>query len=79
MARRAGMRDRAMVAGTGSFLVEMKPLISNVEERMQCLQDDVERTRRELQRLELYHAVVKRLSSPEALMPEVVRAQGLDR
>jgi hypothetical protein len=44
---------------------------------MQFLQDDVDRTRRELQRLELYHAVMKRLNSAEALMPEVVRAQGL--
>ena len=73
-----GTQGRAMMARAGSVLVEMKPLISSVEQRMQFLQHDVERTKRELQRLELYHAVVKRLSSAESLMPEVVRAQGLD-
>jgi hypothetical protein len=44
---------------------------------MQSLHDEVERTRRELQRLELYHSVVKRLNSLEPLMPELIRAQGL--
>jgi len=55
----------------------MEPLVHNVERRMQALRDDAERTRLELQRLRLYHAVVRRLNSPEALMPELIRAQGL--
>ena len=63
-----------MLARTGSVLVEMKPLISSVEQRMQFLQHDVERTKRELQRLELYHAVVKRLSLGQPAISEPSRS-----
>jgi hypothetical protein len=44
---------------------------------MQDIDCDVERARRELDRLRLYRDVVKRLNSSEALMPEVIRSHGL--
>ena len=57
--------------------LEMEPFVHCVERRMQDIDCDVERARRELDRLRLYRDVVKRLNSPEALMPEVIRSHGL--
>jgi hypothetical protein len=57
--------------------LEMEPFVHSVERRMQDIDCDVERARRELDRLRLYRDVVKRLNSSEALMPEVIRSHGL--
>ena len=57
----------------------MKSLVNSIEQRMQFLQRDAQRNRRELERLKLYRDVARRLKSPDTIMPEVVRAQGLAR
>ena len=58
--------------------MEVQRSVHRVEQRMRVIDQDVERARRELGRLKLYRDVVRRLNSPEALMPEVIRSQGLD-
>jgi hypothetical protein len=60
-----------------AIALEMEPFVHSVERRMQDIDCDVERARRELDRLRLYRNVVKRLNSSEALMPEVIRSHGL--
>jgi hypothetical protein len=60
-----------------AIALEMEPFVHGVERRMQDIDCDVERARRELDRLRLYRDVVKRLNSSEALMPEVIRSHGL--
>ena len=65
-----------MVEKAGSL---MKSLVNNIEQRMQFLQRDAQRNRRELERLKLYRDVARRLKSLDTIMPEVVRAQGLAR
>ena len=60
-----------------TIALEMEPFVHCVERRMQDIDCDVERARRELDRLRLYRDVVKRLNSSEALMPEVIRSHGL--
>ena len=61
---------------------ELQPVVDVARQRMQVLQADIEsgrdvtgRKTRELQRLQLYTAVVKRLNRSDVLMPEVTRAQ----
>ena len=69
--------DMSMVVMHETLPMEPEPLVHSVERRMQDIDDDVERARRELDRLRLYRDVVKRLNSPDALMPEVIRSHGL--
>ena len=66
--------------GTGAAGVQ--PLIESAQRRLEGLQrelhastDNIGRQNRELQRLELYTSVVKRLNSGDALMPEVAQSQ----
>jgi len=59
----------------------LEPLLEGVQRRIRGLQAEIgtapagaERKVRQLERVQLYHAVVKRLSTRDALMPEVARA-----
>ena len=60
---------------------EREPLIESVQQHIRGLQseirkapDDAEQKVRQLERVQLYHAVVKRLNARDALMPEVAQA-----
>jgi hypothetical protein len=59
----------------------LEPLLEGVQRRIKGLQTEIgnapagaERKVRQLERVQLYHAVVTRLSARDALMPEVARA-----
>ena len=65
-----------------ALTAELQPVVDVARQRMKVLQADKEsgrdrtgRKSRELQRLQLYTAVVKRLNRSDVLMPEVIRAQ----
>ncbi len=58
---------------------DLQSVVDNARARMRALAADIESAgdteggkRRELQRLELYTSVVKRLQRSDALMPEIV-------
>jgi hypothetical protein len=57
-------------------------LVAVAKDRIRWLQREIGRGRsnsgakvRELERVQLFHSVVRRLNSHDAMMPEVVRAQ----
>jgi hypothetical protein len=66
-----------MATNGKTIALEIEPFVHSIERRMQDIDCDVERSRRELDRLKLYRDVVKRLNTSEALMPEVIRSHGL--
>ena len=76
-----------------SVNIKLARLVGRVETRIADLQRDIghfqfrdeehaqnglARMGRELQRLELHRAVVRRLNYPQALMPEYMQARGLE-
>jgi hypothetical protein len=61
---------------------ELQPVVDAARQLMAALRKDIEagrdqagEKRRELQRLQLYTTVVKRLNRSDVLMPEVLRAK----
>lgn len=69
-------------AMTDRMAVELRPVADVARRRIESLQHQINvggdckgRKKRELQRLELYAAVVTRLHRVDALMPEVALAQ----
>ncbi len=72
---------RTQSSGTGRSGAEREPLVEMVQQHIRGLRSeigrapaDVEQKVRQLERVQLYHAVVKRLNARDALMPEMAQA-----
>ena len=68
----------------GLNVAELRPILDIAYQRIRGLRteiseecDEAGRKRRALQRVELYASVLERLDHADALMPEVIRFQGL--